>query len=463
VLAFRTLRTRVHLLSLLTVTPFVACALWQAGIAPGIAVDVAQADRAQGRASALALHADSALRSLDVLLDSGIVALDQSGEVTLATRGAVPVRDAMKNGMVMAFLDTAGNSVATISGEQAIVPGMAAARRRDMVAEALRRARMNDRAQRRSSVDIRPQNAIKDSARLVLVRPLPALPARCDCLRDVDGTLVLALTDAGVRGLLGTDAYTGDSTVSVLDSTGNTIAGREATAWLHSEDIVRTVAGGSSVSDSARASADGAMRFVGYAGLTTRPWQVVVGIPSLVTAAADTRVRDAMVLTVLSLLLAWIGTELVWRRYQQSMLRIITEVMPISSRMAQGRTQVAAPLMEASTAPHVVDLGGAGADRATSAAESDTLAAIAALAELARATVDQPELQLAALARLRELAAGQAHDHDPARAAQAPAQAARHAAPVTTEVAAPLPAMKVRHLRIRRDQRRFDTIPPTSA
>jgi hypothetical protein len=463
VLAFRTLRSRVHLLSLLTVTPFVAYALWQAGIAPGIAVDVAQADRAQGRASALALHADSALRGLDILLDSGIVALDRSGEVTLETRGPVTGIAAMKTGMVMTFLDTAGNSVATISGEQAIVRGMAAARRRGMVADALRRARMNDRAQRRSSVDIRPQHAIKDSARLVLVRPLPALPARCDCLRDVDGTLVLALTDAGVRGLLGTDAYTGDSTVSVLDSTGNTIAGREANSWLRSEDIARTVAGGSSVSDSARASADGAMRFVGYAGLATRPWQVVVGIPLLVTAAADTRVRDAIVLTVLSLLLAWIGTELVWRRYQQSMLRIIAEVIPISSPRAQGRTQVAAPLMAASPAPRVADASGARADRATLAAESDTLAAIAALAELARATADQPELQSAALARLRELAAGQARDHDTERAAQFPARAARHAAPVTTEVVAPLPAMKVRHLRIRRDQRRFDTMPPTSA
>jgi hypothetical protein len=76
----------------------------------------------------------------------------------------------------------------------------------------------------------------------------------------------------------------------------------------------------------------------------------------------------------------------------------------------------------------------------------ETFAMMAALAEFARATADQPELQSAALARLQQLAGESPVSGTSVRDTPEPVVG---------------PGITVTHLRIADDQPRFDTMPPT--
>ena len=473
VFPLRRLRTRIHLLTLACVAPFVLHAVWVAERPP--AADTRQAQHSVQRATAVAQHVDRELQRLDDLLDSASMQLQRSAEVARSDQMAIAPGDPLMSRISIGLLDSTGRRVAQLLGSDAVVDGISADRRRAITAPALRSVHGVPGAPRTTLVNLRAAGTPFDSVALIIGRKVTADDARCDCLRDVNGAVIIALTDAALREMLGSNHDADAAVVTLLDSNANTVAGTEARRWRTAADMAgagQTASRHSGWTDSAEVGADGVIRSVGFATLKSRPWLVLVGLPTLVAARVDNRLRDTMLLAVLALVLASGALEVTWRAFTRSMLGTIVELMPFAARAPSrpdakgiGAVLDLADAGESSAvrAPHDVDVA---ANQSAEMVESFAL--ISALAEFARATADQPELQSVALARLQQLASERSARPDRADAAPADTEmrgsgTGFSGAAVNAHALIELPIVTVKHHRISGDQARFDTMPPTRA
>jgi hypothetical protein len=442
VLALRRLRARVHLLTLGCVVPFVAHAIWTRTALP-LTLDAEQARRTSDQATAVARHVERELARLDVLLETAAGQLQRSADLSLASNALADPGDPLTSRISIGVLDSVGAPVASLGGSAALINAVPVDRRRHIVSSVTSGEPERARTHVGSMIDVRSTRAADDSVAFILVRPITAGRARCDCLGDVSGALMIAITEAGARAMLGPHDGIPGTVVTVLDTAGATVAGTDARRWRSANDVWqdgRTSTRDSRSTDSASVGVDGIIRTVASAQITARPWRVVVGVPTLVAARVDTRVRDALLLAACGLLLASVGLTVTWRSFTTSMLRIIAELMPFASR-GDGRPKpvLAADAPRAST-------GDMASRPARQTDTGETFAMMAALAEFARATADQPELQSAALARLQQLAGESPVSGTSVRDTPEPVVG---------------PGITVTHLRIADDQPRFDTMPPT--
>ncbi len=432
----------MHLLTLGCVAPFLAHAVWTSTTLP-LTLEAEQAQRASEQATTVARQVEQELERLDALLDSTAVQLDRSADLTLPFETRAADGDPLTSRISIGLLDSAGARVASLGGRGAVIDAVPLERRRRIVSSVTGTDWERPRTDSGSIVNVRPLRVAYDSVALIMARPVTAGRARCDCLGDVSGALIIAITDADARALLVPQRGTDGTVVTVLDTAGATVAGTDARRWRTAEDLwhdSRAATRDSRSTDSAAVGADGIIRTVASAQVATRPWRVIVGLPTLVAARVDTRVRDALLLTACGLLLAFTGLAATWRSFTRSMLRIIAELMPYASR-GNGRP-LPAHTDAATASGGDMAAPDASAHRPDRAAETaETFALMAALAEFARATAGQPELQSVALARLQQLA-GETSVHD------------------TSKPVVP-PTIAVTHLRISDDQVRFDTMPPT--
>lgn len=438
----------MHLLTLGCVVPFVAHAIWTRTAVP-LTLDAEQARRTSDQATEVARHVERELARLDVLLDTAAGQLQRSADLTLASDALADHGNSLTSRISIGVLDSVGVPVASLGGSAAVIDAVPVERRRRIVSSVTSAEAERARSHVGSMIDVRSPRAADDSVALILVRPVTAGRARCDCLGDVSGALIIAITESDARAMLGPYDGIPGTVVTVLDTAGATVAGTDARRWRSANDIWqdgRTSTRDSRSTDSAAIGVDGIIRTVASAPIAARPWRVVVGVPTLVAARVDTRVRDALLLAAGGLMLASVGLTATWRSFTTSMLRIIADLMPFASR-GDGRPEPAQTAdAPGDTTSDIALPKTAAPDPDRQADTTETFAMMAALAEFARATAGQPELQSAALARLQQLAG-----ETPVR------ETSVHDTPEPVVG----PGIIVTHLRIADDQVRFDTMPPT--
>ena len=341
---FASLRSRLFLVVAAAIAPFVLYAGLSVTQAKTSADSVLRTE-SLSRAKASAQLFDSRLRTVDIMLDAGFERVQRSGSITAPLAMTDSISSQLARALSIAVIDTGGRRTALLSGADTRIDGIPIDRRTSLVAMAIVNSRLKLDGPS-TFVDEGGTRAPSDSIAMIIVRPLPRPRTPCRCLADTPGALVAVLSDASVQSMLGVDSLP-DGGVAVLMGSAGLPLGHIVTPgrWID-RDVPDTSVLGSNVAREGvveMTGLDGERRTVGFAALTRLPWRVYVGLErAKVSAVPDQRLRDALMLALLSLTIASIGVVLASRTFSAPLQTLIADTRRLSAGALSHRTDVAA-------------------------------------------------------------------------------------------------------------------------
>jgi hypothetical protein len=148
---------------------------------------------------------DHRLAYIHTLLNAAPAELAQSSNVLRAFGFATTDTSAALRGLSIALVDTTGARVSLLMGDGATIDALPLHARRGLATASVFRGRGSPNAQPDSSTAALRVQTWPDSQTLVFVKPIPHAGAPCDCLLDVEGAIVAALSPSGSRSFLTED------------------------------------------------------------------------------------------------------------------------------------------------------------------------------------------------------------------------------------------------------------------
>ncbi len=162
-------------------------------------------------------RSDPRIAYIEALLDSAPGELAQSGNVLRAFGFASSDTTAAFRGMSIAVIDTTGARTALLLGDGSSIDGLPRHARRALATAAVVRGRDLQKSQADISLTTHRIANARDSVQLVIVRPVPRLTERCDCLLDGDGAIVAALSERGTAAIVTDDGSVAGTFVPLLE------------------------------------------------------------------------------------------------------------------------------------------------------------------------------------------------------------------------------------------------------
>jgi signal transduction histidine kinase len=338
------LRNRLLAVAAAAIAPFVVYLAVTAGRENTIARTALRTD-VTARAKATAANVDDRLRDIDELLDSAMARVSRAGrdDRQLELPDARP--NPLATTLTIAALDSSGRRRRVVLGDADRVDAIPLERRAGLMGTALAGHFTVTKKALPVIIDQGMDRTPNDSIAMIIVRPFPPRAAPCACLADTLGALVAVLSDKGIQTLLGSDTLP-ENAVAVLVGQSSVPIGRIArpTRWIDRSIADTTVL----AADGAREgvadvqATDNAPRTVGFATLERTPWRVFVGLPSeTATAATSERLRDALLLTLLTLAIAFGGVTLALRTLTAPVQALIADVRRFGAGALSHRSSVA--------------------------------------------------------------------------------------------------------------------------
>lgn len=344
VLPLASLRSRLFLVVVAAITPFVLYAALDVARGKSVAGNTLRSDT-QARARSTARSLDARMLTVDQLLDSGMV------QVRLPARSRRPLtlQDSAENplagGMTIAVLDSTGNRKATLLGAGALVDAIPPIRRTSLTTTALASARQTRATAPATLVDEGGARNESDSAAMIIVRPIKREGPRCDCLADAPAVLVAVLSDRAVQRMLGSDTLPSGAMAALTGTTGSLLGRPLAPERWNERDAHDTMLVAAATDREGviqMQGQDDVARSVGFATLKRLPWRVYVGVPvSSVAAATNQQLRDALMLAVLALGIAAIGVVIASRAFSGPLQTLVADTKRLAAGALSHRTEVA--------------------------------------------------------------------------------------------------------------------------
>jgi signal transduction histidine kinase len=338
------LRTRLLIVVAAAILPFVLYAALTAAREQSAAGSTLDSE-ALTMARAGSKRVDDGLSEIDHLIDSVVVRARQPGS---ANRGLGIRTDSLKSPYAalvsIAVLDSAGGRNGVFLGAPSRVDSMPVLRRISIWTTSNGQARNAKGGKAESFLDEGGVRGPEELVPLVIARPLmrPATP--CNCLADSPGVIVAVVSAEQVRKFLVPDSLPSGG-VAVLMNEAKAMLGRVGRYeyWLDRESTDTSMLRSNKKEGSFDFNgADRIRRVTAYSALKGLPWKVYVGLPRAITAAVpDQRLKDALMLALLSLGIAAIGVVLSVRSFTAPLQMLAADAKRLSAGVYSHRSLVA--------------------------------------------------------------------------------------------------------------------------
>ncbi len=340
------LRTRLLLAVVAAITPFVIYAALTAAADRAMA-GVTVRDQSLGRARSAARHADEQVKRVRDAIEASVVRVQQRVDSTSV--GNIPLdvdslTQPLATAVSIALLDSSGQRVALLLGAGGRIDAIPLIRRRALASTAALRARIRPDSARDIVIDEGSARNPDDSAAVIFVRALARPLVPCRCLGDIDGALVAVLSDGSLQDMLGVDSLPEGAVATLLGSNGQLLGRMQSPERWTREDFDASVLTASGERDGALdlKGDDDVVRVVGFSSMKQLPWRAYVGLrKSAAGMSFDSRLRDTVLLTIVSLLIAFFGVLMAWQAFGRSMATLIGDTARLATGALSHRTEVA--------------------------------------------------------------------------------------------------------------------------